>query len=115
VSCTTRGLPSGLIRTRVTVTNTTQTPVRAVVYGPALTNARFIQPRYHATYVYVHVGKERRSYVGFVIPAINTGTPGHVLFRLTKPARPRAILASLHSVVHADDWSSVLDSGCKVK
>jgi hypothetical protein len=115
IACTTRPLTSGLVRTRVTVSNTTQSALRAIVYGPALAHARFIRPRYRPTNVYVEVGKERRPYVGFVIPSVGTKHPAHIEFHLAGLAKPQPILASVHSVVQADDWDSVLGSGCSVK
>lgn len=115
VACSTHRLASGLIRTRVTVTNTTPAALRAIVYGPALKNTRFIQPRYDPANVYVRVGKQRRHYVGFVIPRVAPRHPAHVLFRLAKPGQPEPILASSHSVVQVDSWDVISNDGCTVK
>jgi hypothetical protein len=115
VSCTTRVLASGLIRARVTVTNTTPTVLRAIVYGPALGNTRFIQPRYNPTNVYVVVGKERRHFVGFVIPTVSVKTPAHILFHLARPIGPQSILVTSHTTVQADDWSALDNPSCTVK
>ena len=115
LACTTHTLPSGLIRAKVTIRTTTGAALRAVVYGPALTNTRFIQPRYSPTTVYVEVGGQRRSYVGFVIPSVGTKRPGHVLFRLARLQHPQSILASPHTVVHAGSWDAVRNPDCTVK
>lgn len=115
VSCRTHRLGAGLIRTRVTVTNTTPTVLRAIVYGPALNTTRFIRPRYDPTTVYVKVGTQRRSYVGFIIPSVSGKKPAHVLFRLGKPKGPQSILATSKPVVQAKDWSEISNPSCTVK
>lgn len=115
VACTTHPLKAGLIRARVTVSNMTGTALRGIVYGPALSNTRFIRPRYRPTTVYVEVGTQRRSYVGFVIPSVGPKTPQHVLFRLARLPRPRSILASPRATVHADSWDAVRNADCTVK
>jgi hypothetical protein len=115
VACTTRPLKPGLIRARVTVSNMTGAALRGIVYGPALSNTRFIRPRYRPTTVYVRVGTQRRSYVGFVIPSVGPKTPQHVLFRLARLARPQSILATPHATVHAESWDAVRNADCTVK
>ncbi len=115
VACTTRPLASGLIRARVTISNTTGTALRGIVYGPALSNTHFIQPRYRPTTVYVQVGTQRRSYVGFVIPSVGPKAPTRVLFRLARLRRPQSILATSHATVHADSWDAVRNADCTVK
>jgi hypothetical protein len=114
VSCTTRTLASGLIRARVTVTNTTPNALRAIVYGPALRNTHFIHPRHRPTEVYVKVGNQRRSYVGFVIPSVGPRTPAHVVFQLAKLPYPQPILATAQAVVHADSWDEVSNKECRI-
>lgn len=115
VSCKTRSLKPGLIRAKVTISNTTGAALRGIVYGPALSNTRFIHPRFRPTTVYVEVGTQRRSYVGFVIPSIGPKAPAHVLFRLARLRRPQSILAAPHATVHADSWDAVRNAECTVK
>ena len=97
------------------MSNTTQSALRGIVYGPALKGVRFIHPVYRPITVSVMVGKQRRPYVGFVIPAVETKTPAHVLFRLAKLPNPQPILASPHAAIHDASWSDVANSDCSIK
>ncbi len=113
-SCSTRLLNSRLMQAKVTVTNTTNVPHRAVVYGPALRRVRYVHPVLKTVEVVVHVGKSAQSYPGWIIPRVSPNGPRHILFNLGKPTRASSILAAESSSVRLNDWNALNNPDCTI-
>lgn len=129
VSCTTRALSARLVDVRVSVHNATSFARPAVVYGPALSHARYVHPVLREEEVAVRVGKSRQPFFGWIIPRVPTNRPAHITFHVVKPANPAAILAheltSLPKpvqnglagptyVVNAENWDVLKNDQCTV-
>lgn len=115
-SCTVHPLAghAGRVRVAVSISNTTGSSHRAIVYGPALTGVTFIHPVLHTEEVVVKVGKAHRSYPGWVVPRVEPKKPAHITFHMARPAQPAAILAGPGPVIHASSWDILKNSACTV-
>lgn len=104
-------------RVQVTVTNTTGSPHRAIVYGPPLSAVQHVFPPHllAPTTVQVTVGNQHRSYIGFLIPRVGPRRRVRALLRILPPAHLASILATTSRTVQASDWSVLDNSGCRIR
>jgi hypothetical protein len=115
LTCTSHRLHSGFVRATVTVSNTTDKPATAFVYGPILDRLRHIYPPLLPTYVAVAVSNSSRTYTAFVVPRVGPHKSAHLILRFEPPLPAGSILVTTKQTVQASDWTVLHNSDCHIR
>lgn len=114
VRCTIQRLSAGFLRARVTVTNTTNRPQRAFLYGQPMPLIVREYPVYGAEGVALTVHNATYQFVGLVIPRIAAHKSRWMLLRFQAPVHPRSLVVSNQRVIHAPDWHVLDNPDCVI-
>jgi hypothetical protein len=115
LACKGQRLPGNFIQLRVSVTNTTDRPQSAVVYGPALQWLRHISPVLSPAQVVVKTPHARQAFIGYLVPHVSPKQPSHVMLRFATPNRPRALVVTNKRTVQASSLQYIQTSTCKIR
>ena len=116
VRCTVQKLAGRSIQARVTVSNKTDNPERAFLYGPRFTLLlRQMYPVVSAAPVTVALPNTSQTFLGLTIPHIPPHKTHRLFLQFAPAMQPHAIVVSDTAKIHASDWHVLDNPACTIR
>jgi len=115
LSCKTHRLPNGLVRTAVTISNTTSTGRKAIIFGPALDWVRYVHPALLPTVEVVTLKPASRTYTALIVPRVRANKSMHLLLRFAPPDQTHATVDVAPTTRMAvSSWNDITNADCSI-
>lgn len=117
LSCKTRRMPNGLVRAAVTVTNTTSTGRKAVIFGPALDWLRYVHPALLPAVEVVTLKPTSRSFTALVVPHVRANKSVHLVLHFAPPRRTSHATVGVAPTTHMSvtSWKDIDNADCSIQ